>query len=177
MWPPHSLHFAGCWHAVPAGCPQLWPGSPRKILRLKSKRGQENGNLDKILHAFAYESWHNSNSQKSKLGPHRGLAVPFVPSVAAHCSQAHSVASCTQGDCRTLCHATSELNNHGRKKGNIAHQQKPWETILLLAKLCRSLFGECTSREMQLLTVALNRNHPENEGSFIKLNYFSPELA
>lgn len=77
-----------------------------------------------------------------------------------------SVASGTQGDCRTLCHATSELDNHGRKKGNIAHQQKPWETILLLAKLCRSLFSECTSHEMQLLTEVLNCDHPENEGSF-----------
>lgn len=83
--PPECRVLARCACGPPSCCQH----HPRKILRMTSKRGQENGSLDKILHAFAYESWHNSNSQKPKLGPLHGLAAPFVPSVAAPCSQAH----------------------------------------------------------------------------------------
>lgn len=141
-----SLLCLGCWHAVPVGCPPVVARITLrycKILRLTSKRGQENGSLDKILLASAYESRLNSNSQKPKLGSHHGLAVPFDASVAAPCFQAHQCGLRHPGVCRTLCHATSEPNVHGSKKGNISHQPKLRKTILLPAKLSRSLLTEC----------------------------------
>ena len=101
----------------------------------------------------AYKSRCKSNSPQSKPALRRGLTVPSAPSAAAPRSQAHQHGRRHPGERRTSCNATSELDNHGRKKGKqLAHQQRqPWETIFLLAKRCRSLFSECTSREMQLL--------------------------